>query len=107
MEGRLAGESNDKDDDDAGSLELISSISMLPGAEGAHLDGNDGTDKVRWARTQPNVFAVSVDWLASCGFQFHRVAEGSMPVHRASKAVTQGEVLQQQSGTLEPPQLKR
>ena len=70
--------------------------------------GADGTDKVRWARQQAKVHAVSVVWLDSCNFLWRRAEESAMPIEDglAGSDADQASKLQEQKGTLAPPSLQ-
>ena len=69
--------------------------------------GSDGTDKVRWARSH-KVPAVSLDWLASCGYLWRRVEERSFRIDgkRASDKGQPASKLPDQLCQLPPPELK-
>ena len=68
--------------------------------------GSDGTDKVRWAKAR-GVHAVSIDWLASCGYLWRVAEEGDFPIDGKAhtKGVAPGERLGASSATLPPPDL--
>ena len=62
-----------------------------------------GTDKVRWAKAQPGVHAVSLEWLTACAQQWMRCDEAAHPVVEKAAGGKQPEV--EPSGQLPPPQL--
>ena len=66
--------------------------------------GSDQTDKVRWARHH-KVPAVSIDWLASCGYLWRKADEESMPIQ--GTVIAKGKPsLPKDVGTLPPPKLE-
>ena len=66
--------------------------------------GSAGTDKAKWARSQPGVHAVSLEWLAACGYQWRRCDESAFPV-QAAIAVKPEHLVGVGSSQLAPPQL--
>ena len=71
--------------------------------------GSDGTDKVRWARTH-GAHAVSIDWLAKCGYLWRCVDERSARIDglKPSKSGPGRKLPEQLSGggtTMAPPEL--
>ena len=88
--------------------ELGAQIQTAVGPSVTHVvAGSDGTDKVRWARAQSGVHAVSIEWLASCGYSWRRVEERTLLVESAKTsmlAATHQTVGPDLRGTLPPPQ---
>ena len=74
------------------------------GAE-VHADvGDDGTDKVRWAKERDGVHVVSVEWLATCGYLWRAVPEADYPVQHMAPAEPGHEAERlQPTSQLEPP----
>jgi len=64
--------------------------------------------QVRWARSQPGVHAVSVDWLASCGFLWRAADEHEWPVEGVAPGAAGSSTLCLGPGgsTLPPPQMQ-
>jgi len=67
--------------------------------------GRAGTDKAKWARSQPGVQAVSLEWLAACGYQWRRCDERAFQVQAAAAAVKPEHLVGVGSSQLAPPQL--
>ena len=68
--------------------------------------GSDGTDKVRWAQKHGK-HAVSVEWLASCGYLWRAADEAQTPIAGVSATkLNPAKVLQEQLTTLPPPDLR-
>ena len=67
--------------------------------------GRAGTDKAKWARSQPGVHAVSLEWLAACGYQWRRCDERAFQVQAAAAAVKPEHLVGVGSSQLAPPQL--
>jgi len=67
--------------------------------------GRAGTDKAKWARSQPGVHAVSLEWLAASGYQWRRCDERAFQVQAAAAAVKPEHLVGVGSSQLAPPQL--
>ena len=71
--------------------------------------GSDHTDKVRWARSK-GVPAVSIDWLATCGYLWRAADEEGMDVSTIGVAKggqpAKSLKLAEDGGTLPPPKLE-
>jgi len=86
--------------------ELGASIANSVGPTVTHIvAGSNGTDKVRWARGKPAVHAVSVDWLASCGYLWRQADERATPVEAAPPPGA-ARIGPDFKGTLAPPQMR-
>jgi hypothetical protein len=87
------------------ATELGASIQTQVGSRVTHIvAGSDGTDKVRWARSH-GVHAVSIDWLASCGYLWRVVDEAKLPIDGKVAKAGPGERLPTQLGVVPPPKL--
>lgn len=82
-------------------LRHLSSARLTPSPPTLHT----GTDKVRWARGKPAVHAVSVDWLASCGYLWRQADERATPVEAAPPPGA-ARIGPDFKGTLAPPQMR-
>ena len=88
------------------AVELGAAVQTQASSSTTHVvAGSDGTEKVRWARSK-GVHAVSVEWLASCGYLWRAVDEKSTPIDgKLAKAGAAGEKLPQQLCNLPPPDI--
>ena len=89
--------------------ELGATIQSSVGPSVTHVvAGSDHTDKVRWARSK-GVHAVSIDWLASCGYLWRAADEEGMDVSAigVAKAGQPAKSLKLAAeSTLPPPKLE-
>ena len=90
------------------AAELGATVETQLSAKVSHVvAGSDGTDKVRWARAH-GVHTVSVDWLASCGYEWRVADEASMRVDSSTgkgKAPPADRLNAQLGNKLPPPEL--
>lgn len=87
------------------AMDLGATVLSAVGPSVTHvIAGSDGTDKVRWARSH-GVDAVTVEWLASCGYMWRRVDASGLRIDGVHAKDGPSLKLQQQLSTLPPPDL--